>query len=648
MRLNLSAMKKYILLFTFLSFVLGQFNQSDLRNLSNEELDLLRNQLSLPSNSIDLNENSLSPNIQPESIENVDISYTPITNIDINENFGYDYFNSDINFYDNIPTPADFKLGPGDEIIVSLWGETNLRQILTINKSGLVYFENIGFVNISNKTISEAENLLIDELSKIYSTLKVNGETNLMLELSRIKSINVFFTGEVENPGVSLIHPFSDAFSALIQAGGIKDSGTLRNIQLIRNGEIIENIDFYSFFTSGVGNFQKIKIIDGDVIHVPIINTRVEIDGQVERPKFYELLDSESLFDLIDYAGGLTHLSSSKAILYDIFPLNDRKSDDSARYGKLIDLSLASEIFLNDGSSVTLIPINNNDINVSIFGRVVRPGDYPIQESSTTLKDILDIAGGFNDPIFRKTIDEEVIILRLDNNQFYGEELKVKYENSSNFLLEINDKIFIYTNSNYYNDFSYTISGEIQRPGTYPLKQGLTLSDAINVAGGLTEMGSIKNVVVTKNLIRVNQDGNQINEAELVADIDLDFLISNENNITILPKTNVIRVEGNVYNPGLISHQSDKNMTVANAIELAGGYKPYSLKKRVYVVRSNGEIERNNIFRGTAKRVFPGDSVIVPVDPNPSDFNITSFISDLSTTLANIAAILILVDNNNN
>ena len=108
----------------------------------------------------------------------------------------------------------------------------------------------------------------------------------------------------------------------------------------------------------------------------------------------------------------------------------------------------------------------------------------------------------------------------------------------------------------------------------------------------------------------------------------------------------MVRVEGNVYNPGFIAHQSGNGMTMSRAIELAGGYKPNSLIKRAYVVRANGEIDKANIFRGRTKRVFPGDSIFVPENPDPDKFDITTFIADLSSTLANIAAILVIVDNN--
>ena len=302
-------------------------------------------------------------------------------------------------------------------------------------------------------------------------------------------------------------------------------------------------------------------------------------------------------------------------------------------------------MLINNGAEVNILPIANNDYNVNVYGRVTLPGEYPVF-NTTSLKQVLDLAGGFEDPNFRKTINEDIVILRQDHNQYYGIEFKINYKDSDKFNLEVNDKIFVYEDINYRNSFSYNIKGEINRPGTYPLRDGLTLNKAIQIAGGITEIGSINSVSVTKILISIDEGGNQFTEEELVSNIDLNFQIADNNTITILPKTNVIKVDGNVYNPGFIAHQTGRGMTLSNAIELAGGYKPYSLKRSTYVTRANGEIEKVNLFRGRAKRVFPGDAIFVPIDPNPDEFDITSFIADLSSTLANIAAILVIADNN--
>ena len=644
-------MKIFISAFILLqSFTFAQASLSDFNRLTNSQLDEIREELSIQNPSMDSaleSENS----INQESIE-IEIEQKDSENL--SSFFGYDYFNKQINFFDNIPTPVDFKLGAGDEIILSLWGEKNSREKFILNKDGMIYYQNIGFINLSGKTLNEAENLLSSELSRIYSTLNSsNNSTQLMLELGKIKSVNVYFSGQINSPGINLIHPFSDIFSALVQAGGVKDSGSLRRVQVIRNSEIISIVDFYSFFLNGMNSFSNIRILDGDVIHVPVVTNRAEIKGEIVNPGFYELLESDLLSNLINYAGGLSSLASDKVVINDIIPMDKRDSDDIARSGRLIYLSQTDKIKIYNGSVVDLIPIAKNDTSVSVFGRVTRPGTYPVnlsdnqnKEGGTTLKKVLDVAGGFEDPIFRKTINDEIVILRLDENQFYGKEFRVNYSDANSFKVEVNDKIFVYELPQYNNSFTYTIKGEVNSPGTYPLKEGLSLSQAIKSAGGLTEIGSINSVSVTKNLLSIDSDGNEFNKVELVSNIDLNFQIGDQNIITILPKTNVIRVEGNVYNPGFIAHQSGNGMTMSRAIELAGGYKPNSLIKRAYVVRANGEIDKANIFRGRTKRVFPGDSIFVPENPDPDKFDITTFIADLSSTLANIAAILVIVDNN--
>ena len=641
-------------LIIFLSLLTAAFSQaalSDLRNLNNADLDEIRQQMT--DSKIDNKDLeipivpvALSPST-PSKKSTSDDSY-----------FGYNYFDQKINFYDNIPTPSDFKLGPGDEVILSLWGETNSRENFTINKEGLIYYKNIGFINLSNKTLKEAESILTDELSRIFSTLKdKDSTTQLMLELGKLKSINVYFSGQIKKPGINLVHPFSDIFTAISQAGGINKNGSLRTIKLIRNEEVIEIIDFYSFFISGIGKFQKNRIIDGDVIHIPFVENRVQVSGEVERPKFYELLKSDSLFDLINFAGGLKALASKKAVIRDIIPPNQRLSDDNTKYGRLVNLDNSKNIFLNNGSEVRLLQVADNSTDVFVFGRVVEPGRYPILDpqlnnnpdgkmKNLSLKDVLDMAGGFEDSLFRKTIRDEIKILRLDENQFFSKEYSVSYKDSDNFILNVNDRIFVYENPNYFNPLQFQIVGEINKPGTYPLKNdSITLSDAINMAEGLTEFGSIDGINITQILERTDIDGNILEERQVVTNMTPDFKISDRSIITILKKSNVVRVSGNVYKPGLIAFSGGR-MTAKKAIDLAGGYKPYSLKKRAYVIRANGEIKTVKMLNGRSLRVYEGDSIFVPADPNPEDFDITMFIADLSSTLANIAAILVIAKNN--
>ena len=635
-----------IIFILFFSTIFAQVSVSDLNRLSNQELDAIRTEL----------QSDAQLKNGTESVDSMvyntpaPVSITPTDNIITKEEeedyFGYNYLRKDISFFDNVPTPADYRLGPGDEIIISLWGESNSRENVTLNKDGMIYYKNIGFINLSNKTLESAEILLKEELSKIYSTLKdANNPTTLMLELGQLKSINIYFSGHIENPGINLVHPFSDIFSAIVQVGGINNNGSLRAIQLIRNNQIITTVDFYSFFMNGTNTFSNIKLIDGDTIHIPSFKNRISLSGEVNRPSTYELLSNESISDLIGYASGFTSDASSTLILNQIIPVEERFSDDNARTSIALDVKNSQSKTLNNGDTVEVLSIANVDLNVEVFGRVKSPGIYPAKNNS--LKYILDIAGGFDDPVFKQTIrEDEIMILRQDANKFYGTEFIVSYNESHEVELLPNDKIFVYENINYRNSFTYRIEGEVNKPGTYPFVEGTTVGDAIDNAGGLTTLSSLRNIVVFQEYTELDENDEEITRSESVGNIDQDFTLGSNSVIKALPFENVIRVEGNVYNPGLVSYY--EGLTMHGAIEQAGGYMPYSMKKRVYVRRANGEINKASLFGGRTKRLFAGDTVIVPADPNPSDFNITTFISDISTTLANIAAIVLIVDNNKN
>ena len=633
-------MKKIIYPILFVNILFSQVSvsQLDINRIANSQLDDIKNQLK-SNNVVDdavINDSNKDIESIPVTINELDIVS------DNDEYFGYNYFKSEINFFDNIPTPNDFKLGAGDEIVISLWGETNSREKFIINKEGLIYYENVGFINLSNKTIAEAENLLVNELSKIYSTLNESkNPTKLMLELGKLKSLNIYFSGEIFKPGIQLIHPFSDIFSSLIQAGGIKKEGSLRKIHLIRKGETIAVIDFYNFFNEGSNDFSNLRLIDGDVIHVPSIQDRVKINGAVLRPGFYEVLPEDNLNSLINYAAGLKSRASSIITIDTVLPFENRDSQDNIISSINIDLSEKKQISINNGDVVTIREIGSSDSKVEIFGRVKVPGKY--SAINMTLRNILDFAGGFDDPIYRKSINNEIVVLRKDENQFYSLEYKVLYNESESFKLKVDDKIFVYEDINYRNSFIYRVEGEVNKPGTYPLKKGITIIDAINSAGGLTELTSLNNIILEKEEIITDEDGVESTVVRQIARAPLSFELTNDLTIKALAINNTVKVEGNVYNPGLVAHT--RGMTMYQAIEKAGGYKPYSIKKRAYVQRSNGEIEKANIFRGRSKRILPGDTIVVPVDPNPQDFNITAFVADLATTFANIAAILLIIEN---
>ncbi len=630
---------KSLLLLFFISTVFSQISLSDVREMSNEQLDLIKEELSKQNSAAGINNTDFEEN------ELTTVKVIASDNPD-NDNpfFGYEYFQKDISFFDNVPVPRDFILGPGDEVVISVWGETNFRKSFTLNREGLIFYENLGFLNLSNKTISESQKYLKNEFSKIFSTLKEDdNRSNLLLEVGQLKSINVYFTGNVTNPGIHLIHPLSDLFSAFVQAGGINQNGSLRNIKILRENKEIMSVDFYNFFLSGINNFDSLRLIDGDIIHVPTVSKRAKIEGQVINTGFFELLDNETVSDLIKFAGGYTKDASQSAVLNLIIPIAERSSDDNALTSVNLDAKNYQSVKLNNGDSINILSIPNVESKVEILGRVKNPGMYSF---NSTLKEVLDLAGGFNDPIFRQTINEDnIVILRKDAKSFYGKVITTSYDSSQDFALNPEDKILVYEDINYRNNYTYRVEGEVLQPGTYPLTIGITLGKAIELAGGLTILSSKENIIVSQEFTTIDEFDNKVISTTKVANVNSDFELGANSVITALPFENVIGVEGNVYDPGLVAY--NRGITMYQAIEQAGGYKPFSLKNKSYVRRANGEIDKANLFLGRIKRLKPGDTVVVPLDPDPDEFDITTFISDLSSTLANIAAILLIVDNQN-
>lgn len=648
-------MHKYLALTLLIGFIFSQDAQvsKKLSNLSSIELEKLKNELD-KNIKTESNQETLKENDKTEESDIGEIELKSLKTFKNDEKyFGYDYFNRDLNFFDNILSPPNFKLGPGDKIIISLWGEVNQREIYQIDKNGSIFFESVGFINLSNLTISETEILLKEQLSKVYSTIDdKNNPTSLKVDLEQIKSINVFFSGQVFSPGINIIHPFSDIYSALIQAGGVKDNGSLRRIQLIRNGETINEIDLYSFFLSGREEFQNIRLTDGDIIHVPFVEKRVFIGGEVNVPKFYEVLSSESLTQIVEFAGGTTSSSSNKALVNNIIPREQRLSDDIVKDEFIVDLLSNQNVQLFDGSAITVLPISPKILPVSIFGRVKFPGDYPLRvklndegasiNRNINLKELLLLAGGFEDPDFRKSIEDNIQVLRLDDQTKYGQILNSNFNQSSSLTLMPGDKVFVYENPNYLSSNIYSISGEVKRPGTYALKPGDSISSAVEAASGFSENGSFDRLKVFLEIETVLDDGTISTKSERILNASKNTQIIPNMNIVLLSKTETFSVLGNVYNPGLIS-LPPKSINLRKAIELAGGLKKNTLKKNIYVERANGSIVKTGFFKPI--KIYSDDTVFIPEDLEPNDFDFTSFIADLSQTLANIVAILLIIDN---
>ena len=522
-------------------------------------------------------------------------------------------------------------------------GKQTREKIFILNKDGSIYYENLGFINLANQSIDSAEKMLFDRLSEVYSTLQTSS-TNLRIELVNLKSINIYITGQAKNPGMHIIHPFSDVFSTIVQANGIETSGSLRNVQLIRDNKLIKTFDFYNFFTTGANNFSEFKLMENDIIFIPSVKDRVLLKGEANRVGYFEILPNETIKDLIDYAGGTTSNASSE-IIYNKRNKSSYLNPDSLYDSFLINYDNISKNTLSNGDEVDILKIKRNLSFVTVYGRVMDPGQYP----ADNLKEVLESAGGFNDPIFSQSIDlDNIIVLRKNKDSVAPKEFKLTFKDTQLFELIPSDVVFVYEDNNYNNLPMYNIEGEVARPGTYPFKKGITINDAINIAGGFTEFANQKSIAVAKTNFLKEDKINNVKEKININGYDLDYQFDKDVTISINQIQNYVMVVGAVQG-GDIALAYDKSNSISDYIVAAGGFERYAFKRKAFLERANGSKEILSFFDRKFKRINPGDKIVVPLKNEDQQFDTNEFLTSFSQVLAQLATIAILansLDNN--
>ncbi|MEK9781094.1 MAG: SLBB domain-containing protein, partial [Gammaproteobacteria bacterium] len=354
----------------------------------------------------------------------------------------------------------------------------------------------------------------------------------------------------------------------------------------------------------------------------------------------FELLENESLEQILMYAGGLLPQAGSKFFINRILPLEERNSDDYARTYKSYTILDNLNMSFYDGDEIIFSSITDVSGNVKISGRVKLPGEYPV--AGLSLRDLLHLAGGFQDPVFLNSIQKDkILVLRKESSNYGSIPFDVSYENSESFFLNVEDEVFVYEDKNFNKVDTVQVDGEIKFSGFYNYYKGMTVKDLINLAGGFSELANTEALIIEVQSKFIDDDGNIDIITDEVSNIDEDFELFANAKLTILPISNVVKVSGNVYEAGLVSYR--KNASVRDYIEDAGGYMDNSLKRQIYIKKANGERER--VSFAAFHKVNNGDEIVVPLNENPIEFDITAFAADFATILTNIAAILLVLDN---
>lgn len=410
--------------------------------------------------------------------------------------FGHDIFNTNELTFEpnvNVGTPKNYLLGPGDEVIIDIWGanEEHLRQI--ISPEGSIMVEQLGPVYLNGKTIQEANNYIKNAFSRKYSGMN-DAETDISLTLGETRSVIINVMGEVETPGTFLVSPFSSVFNALYLAGGINDIGSLRNIQVLRNGRKVAGVDVYDYIMNGNGE-GNITLQEGDIVIVPPYEQLVNITGNVKRPMYYEMLPQETVETLIGYAGGFAGDAYSGMVRL------ERHNDfENELYN--VEKNEFKTYHLQDGDVVTVGTVLDRYSNkVELQGSVMRPGMYAIGPNVTTVADLLTVADGLKEDaytgralLYREGPELQLQVMALD----LGDILSGM---APDVELKKNDVLVVSSIEEIIDRGVLTIEGQVAFPGEYPYAENTTLEDLILEAGGLLEGASTARVDVARRIV---------------------------------------------------------------------------------------------------------------------------------------------------
>jgi polysaccharide export outer membrane protein len=413
------------------------------------------------------------------------ISIHPDSQLAHLEVFGYDAFSqskpSTFAPSDFASVPADYPINAGDEIIVMLWGRINDEYRLRVSRDGTINLPHIGPLSVANLPFEVMQQNILDKVNAIEGV-------HASVSMGELRSIGIYIVGEVASPGFYTIGSLNNVTNALFAAGGPTKRGSLRNIQLKRNGRVAATIDFYDFLLSGTDR-SSLRLQSGDVIYIPIVQSMAAIAGNVRRSALYELKGKTTLAELIKLAGGISPTGWTNRIQVERYSKN--------QFQVVLDIDSAKSDLphfeVNDGDIVKVFPVLVKDKNaIYLSGNVWRPGKYEFKEGMR----ISDVIPDYH-VLLPETYFDYGIILRQEPPSFLARILPFNLKKAlddpaagDNLALLQKDEIVIYNKDFFEPDRSVTVDGAVTKPGVYKLLENMKLRDLILQAGGLNEEAS--------------------------------------------------------------------------------------------------------------------------------------------------------------
>ncbi len=524
--------------------------------------------------------------------------------------FGLEIFNNGVLSFEpnlRIATPVGYLLGPDDEININIYGYQEAKYTLTVGPDGDINIPYVGVMYVAGLTIEQATAKIKSKLSAAgYANIKT-GLTKVSVSVGRIRSIKVTVLGEVKKPGTYTLPSLATAFNALYLSGGPNEIGSMRDIEIIRNGKIIDNLDIYDFLVKGdlKGN---INLSDQDIIRIPPYKVRVSLEGEVKRTGLFEIKSNETFQNLLDFAGGFSDSAYTASITAYKVTDAERRIEDIRSSEYVVYKPARSEAFV-------VKKIIGRFVNrVSISGAVYLPGDYELIEGMT-VKDLILKAQGLREDAY----NTRGLILRnkedLTPEYVSFSPVEVMQNGADNIVLKSNDKVSISSVSDLKEKTTVTISGEVKSTGTYPFIENMSLKDLILLSGGFTDAAIPQRIEIAR---RFKSDTFNIRDTKVsevldvssIKDLDLkgsdiqlqpfDVVIVRKNP-AYQPQIN-ITVDGEVVFPGAYVLKN-KNERISDVIKRAGGLTLQAFEQGGYVTRKNNKSVINQVNSQKINRI---------------------------------------------
>lgn len=579
------------------------------------------------------------------------------------------------------PVPSDYRLGAGDQLVLILTGDVEQTYPLVVTREGFVLIPQVGQVYVANLTMDQLRQALYDRLGKVYSGVRrgADARTKFDVAVANVRVNQVYVVGEVSQPGTYQISALGTVMTALYAAGGPTEKGNTRQIEVRRGGKLVASVDLYDYLLHG--NTQNdVRLETGDVVYVPVYNTRVQIVGAVPRPAVYDFLPSQTLADAIKTAGGFRPDAALRRVsILRILPDGSRGPGPAPR--AMIDVQLggggsdstlrgvvipAVPLMAGDSIVVDSLPGLGESYYVAIAGMVNKPGAYPWRPG-ITLRDLVLIArgprvgadlkeaevarlpvdrsGGQLATTVRVPLDSSYLLERDSTGKYVGPPgVPIPASGAPEVPLQPYDNVLILRQPDFDLQRTVTLFGEVRYPGTYSLRTKTDrIVDLVGRAGGLTAHAYPDGIRFYRNSNRVGRIDIDLTEALKDSTSRYNVILQAGDSIEIPEFEPSVKVSGAVNSPGSVVWQ--KGMGLADFISAAGGFAQHADERNVSVRYANGRVEtkHHHLLWTSSPTPGPGSDVFVPAtDPNAPHTDYVALFGAIAQILASTVAIIVV------